>query len=76
MIFCDIALKNTTGLHWWKVTIGLCNGLVLSSNKPIPKTVIGLDLSHYEASLGHNEFIIFTRSNSDSISIRLPAKYA
>ena len=28
---------NVTGLHWWSVNIGSCNGLVPSGNKPLPE---------------------------------------
>ena len=31
---------NATRLHWWLVSIGSCNGLVLSGNKPLPEPVL------------------------------------
>ena len=31
---------NATELAWWKVTIGPCNGLLPSDNKPVPDTML------------------------------------
>ena len=47
---------NITGLHWWLVNIGSGNGLVPSSNKPLPEPVLTQPSCHHMVSLGHNEF--------------------
>ena len=31
---------NVIGLHWWSVSIGLGNGLVLADNKPLPEPML------------------------------------
>ena len=39
----------------WKISIGSCNGLVLSGTKPLPEIKVDPDLWPHMASLNHNE---------------------
>ena len=49
---------NVTGLHWWSVNIGSCNGLVPSGNKPLPKPMLTRSMSPH-ASLGPNDLNLY-----------------
>ena len=54
---CYWLCVEKTRCYWWQVKVGLGNGLVPSSNKPLADP----DLCHHMASLDHNELNLRNR---------------